>query len=83
MDPDPIPFFFQDAKKIFFFFIFFSYNLPTGTLSSFLKIFAKNFVLKFYFAALIQSAEHIYEKREVLEFLILSLLTVRKVLKIL
>jgi hypothetical protein len=34
--PDPTPFFsdFKDAKK----FIFFSYNLPAGTLSSALKI---------------------------------------------
>jgi hypothetical protein len=33
--PDPTPFFsdFKDAKKIIFF-IFFSYNLPAGTLSS-------------------------------------------------
>jgi hypothetical protein len=45
---------FEDAKKIIFFFIFFSsnffliacfsYNLPTGTLSSVLKIY---FLLKF------------------------------------
>ncbi len=36
-DPDPTPFFsdFKDAKNIFFFFmfLFFSYNLPSGTLS--------------------------------------------------
>jgi hypothetical protein len=34
-DPDPTPFFidFNDAKK-FFFFIFLSYNLPSGTSSS-------------------------------------------------
>ncbi len=35
-DPDTTPFF-NDVKKIIFF-IFFSYNLPTGTLSSVLKI---------------------------------------------
>jgi hypothetical protein len=40
MDPDPdptpdqSPFFSEDAKKEYFF-IFFSFNLPTGTLSSF------------------------------------------------
>ncbi len=53
MDPDPTPdptalfWEFKDAKKMFP--IFFSYNLPTGTLSSVLKIkfFAKlKFVLK-------------------------------------
>jgi hypothetical protein len=42
--PDPTPFFsdFKDAKKLFLF-IFCSYNFPTGTLSSVLKIkfFAK------------------------------------------
>jgi hypothetical protein len=42
--PDPTPFFsnFKDANKIFFF-IFFSYNLPAGTLSPVLKVkfFAK------------------------------------------
>jgi hypothetical protein len=43
--PDPTPFFrdFKDAKKNIYF-IFFSYNLPTGTLSSCLKI---KFLLKF------------------------------------
>ncbi len=54
--PDPTPFFsdYKDAKKIFLF-IFFSYNLPAGTLSSVLKIyfFAKTFVLKFYFASIV------------------------------
>jgi hypothetical protein len=50
-DPDPTPYFsdFRVEKKIF---IFFSYNLPTGTLSSAL-IFFLNFVLKFYFASII------------------------------
>jgi hypothetical protein len=42
--PDPTPFFsdFEDEKK-YFFPIFFSYNLPADTLSSFLKLkfFAK------------------------------------------
>jgi hypothetical protein len=38
--PDPTPFFsdFKDAKN-YFFHIFFSYNLPTGTLSSVLEIY--------------------------------------------
>jgi hypothetical protein len=72
MDPDPTsdttPFFsdFKDAKEIIFFFIFFSYNLPTGTLSSFLKItiFCYNFVLKFYLARMISVlTQDIYEKR--------------------
>jgi hypothetical protein len=33
---DPTPFYidFKHAKKIFFFFIFFSHNLPTGSSSS-------------------------------------------------
>jgi hypothetical protein len=46
--PDPTPFFsdFKDAKKNQFFSLFFSYNLPAGTLSSFLTIF-KNILLKF------------------------------------
>jgi hypothetical protein len=54
-NPDPTPFFsnFKNPKK--FIFIFFSYNLPAGTLSSVLKykikFFAKDFVLKFYFAS--------------------------------
>jgi len=44
--PDPTPFFIdlKDAKKYLFFFIFFSYNLPTGTSSQPKKI---NFLLKF------------------------------------
>jgi hypothetical protein len=48
------------------FLIFFSYNLPTGTLSSVLKIyiFAKILCLIFILQALFQSAQHIYEKRE-------------------
>ncbi len=52
-------------KKVFFF-IFFSYNLPAGILSSVLKIqffaqkLCKNFILK----ALFQSAQHLYEERE-------------------
>jgi hypothetical protein len=56
--PDPTPLFgeFKDAKKISFFTIFFSYNLPpTGTLSSVLKMkfFAKIFLLKSFFASII------------------------------
>jgi hypothetical protein len=55
--PDPTPFFsdFKDAKK-YFFFIFFSYNLPylqTHYLISLKFIFCKNFVLKFYFASFV------------------------------
>jgi len=48
-----------------FFFIFFSYNLPTGIPSAVKKIlfFAKILCINFYFAG-IQSAQHIYEKRE-------------------
>ncbi len=42
----------KDAKKIIFF-IFFSYNLPTGTFSLKKLFFCKNFVLKFYFASII------------------------------
>ncbi len=64
MDPDPTPFFndLRDAKKLNYFHIFFSYNLPTGTLSSVLKIkiFCKIFILQ----ALFQSAQHTNEKRE-------------------
>jgi hypothetical protein len=43
--PDAIPFFndFKDAKKIIFF-IFFSYNVPAGTLSS---VWKNLFLLKF------------------------------------
>ncbi len=43
--PDPTPFFndFKDVKQIFFF-LFFSYNLPTGTTPSLKKF---NFLLKF------------------------------------
>ncbi len=71
MDPDPTldltPFFsdFKDTKKLFFSY-FFSYNLPTGTLSSVLKIlfFAKVLCYNFILQALFQSAQHIYEKRE-------------------
>jgi hypothetical protein len=65
--PDPTPFFseLKDEKKIIFF-IFFSYDLPAGTLSSVSKIlfFAKFFVLKFYciLQALFQSAQHLYEE---------------------
>ncbi len=72
MDPDPTldpTSFFSDftaAKKLFLFHIF-SFNLPTGILSSVLKFFffllkmlCKNFILQ----ALCQSAQHIYEKRE-------------------
>ena len=64
-DPDPAPFFrnFKDAKK----FSYFSYNLPTVTLSSVLKyyFFAKilfsNFILQLLFQS---STQHVYEKRE-------------------
>jgi hypothetical protein len=51
--PDTTPLFsdFKDAKKIYFFAHFFSYNLPAGTLSSVLKTqFLQKFMLKFYFA---------------------------------
>jgi hypothetical protein len=57
MDPDQTPFFsdFKNAKKkishIFFL------QLTAGTLSSV-------FVLKFILQALLQSAQHLYEKRE-------------------
>jgi hypothetical protein len=50
-DPDPTPFFsdIKDAKKLFF-----SFNLPTGTLSLVLIIlFFTKIVLKFYFASII------------------------------
>ncbi len=59
--PDLTPFFsdFKNAKKNIFKKIF-SYNLPSGTLSSVLKI---NFLLKFL-RALFQCAQHLYEKRE-------------------
>jgi hypothetical protein len=64
--PDPTPFFsdFEDSKKIFFFPYFFYYNLPAGTLSSFLKIklFAKNFVLNFISQVLFHSAQHLLRK---------------------
>jgi hypothetical protein len=53
--PDPTPFFsnFKDEPKIFSH--LFSYNFPTGTLSSVSLnfIFCQNFVLKFYFASII------------------------------
>jgi hypothetical protein len=47
------------------FFIFFSYNLPAGTLSSVLKInfFAKVVCKNFILQALFQS-QHLFEKRE-------------------
>jgi hypothetical protein len=65
---DPTPFFsdLKDVKKNFFL-IFFSFNLPAGTLSSDLKLnfYAKiNFALQFYFASSFQSAQHLYEKSE-------------------
>jgi hypothetical protein len=53
--PDPTPLFsdFKDAKKIFF-----SYNLPAGTLSSVLKIqFLLKFVSEFYFASILEKRE--------------------------
>ncbi len=63
LDPDPTPFFidFMVAKNIIFFIIF-SYNLPTGTLSSvFLLIFCVEILFcKHYFSPL----NTIYEKRE-------------------
>ncbi len=60
--PDPTPFFseFKDAKR-YMFFIVFSYNLPTGTLSSdlkilkidfFAKILCKILIFKHYFSLL-------------------------------
>jgi hypothetical protein len=64
MDPTPSPGTLRMQKKDFF--IFFSYNLPSGTLSSVLiilflaKILCKNFILQ----TLFQSAQHLYEKRE-------------------
>jgi hypothetical protein len=68
-EPDPIPdqtpFFsdFKDARKIFFS-NFLSYNLPAGTLSSVLRIkFCYNFILQ----ALFQSAQHLYEKKELMD----------------
>ncbi len=65
--PDPTPFFndFKDVKKKFFF-KFFSYNVPTGTSSSVLKmLFLLKFCVKILFCqALFQSAQDIYEKRE-------------------
>jgi hypothetical protein len=56
--PDPTPFFsdIKDGKKLFF--IFFSYNLRAGTLSSVLKI--EFFILQ----ALFNAAQHHYEKGE-------------------
>ncbi len=71
MDPDPTldptHFFsdFKDAKKDTFF-IFFSYILPAGTLSTVVKfnsLLKKNFVLNFILQALFQSVQHISEKR--------------------
>ncbi len=50
--PDPTPFFsdFKDAKKLIFFRLFFFYSLPTGTLSSVLKIkFLLEFCVKILF----------------------------------
>jgi hypothetical protein len=46
-DPDLTPFYsdLKDAKKIFFFFIFFPYNLPAGTLSLLKQFCVKNFIL--------------------------------------
>ncbi len=65
MDPDPTPFFsdVKGAKKSFH---IFAYNLPSGTLSSVLKI---DFFLKFCVKILFrmhkfQAARHLYEKRE-------------------
>jgi hypothetical protein len=51
MNPDPTPFFsdFKDAKKLFFI-IFFSYNLPTGTIVSLKKF---NLLLKFCVVSII------------------------------
>jgi hypothetical protein len=64
--PDPTPFFnnLKDVKK--FFFIFFSFNLFTGTSS---LVFQIKFLLKFcvkilFCQALLQSAQHIYGKKE-------------------
>jgi hypothetical protein len=57
--PDPTPFLgdFKDAKKLIFFHIF-SENVPTGTLSSvvkinfFARIFCKNFILQAFLTPL-------------------------------
>ncbi len=71
LDPTPDPaIFFSDlkiGKK--FLFIFFSYNLPAGTLSSVLKIkfFVKILCFNFILQALFQSAQHLYEKRKDLD----------------
>jgi hypothetical protein len=47
--------------------LIFSYNLPAGTLSSVLKVlfYAKILRENFYFASIFQSAQYLYEKREV------------------
>jgi hypothetical protein len=68
MDPDPTSFFddFKDAKKIISFSSYFfltTYPQAAGTLSSAFN-FLLDFVLKFYFASIIQFAQHLYEKRE-------------------
>ncbi len=57
--PDPTTFFidFKDAKK--YFFLIFSYHLPTGTSPS----DSKNFVLKFYFVGIISvRSTHFWDK---------------------
>ncbi len=60
--PDPTPFFsdFKDAKN--FFLHIFSYNLPTGTLSSVLKFyfFAKSLCQNFILQALFPSAQNTF-----------------------
>jgi hypothetical protein len=67
--PDPTSFFsdFKDAKSFIFsyFFKFFSYKLPTGTISSVFKnlIFCLNFVgIKLFFASIISVISTHYEK---------------------
>ncbi len=50
------------AKKKYF--IFFSYNLPSGTLSSSLIYCFKDKFNFIFFKALFQSAQHLYEKRD-------------------
>ncbi len=55
---------FKDGEKIF---LVFSHNLPAGILSSVLKkikFLAKILCCNFIFQALLQSAQHLYEKRE-------------------
>jgi hypothetical protein len=67
-NPDPTPFFsdFVRMQNIFFF-IFFSYNLPAGTLSSALKILFSAKILRYnlILKTFDQFAQHLCEKMEV------------------